>query len=172
MFLEAKKPNKQKISFLFFLIVYSFKTSVHIHMKMTKNIPLLIFNSDNEFYVSSFFYLVYICSLWWSDAGYVKYLAGLKSVGIFIYALSFLNFVQFFSVKTHRREISFLFKHFSKEDIITLQPPNWCFDRHKNPWLWEYNWNICKLRSHESALRKRAVRDQWIGRSHWQNISI
>ena len=116
MFLEAKKPNKQKISFLFFLIVYSFKTSVHIHMKMTKNIPLLIFNSDNEFYVSSFFYLVYICSLWWSDAGYVKYLAGLKTVGIFIYALSFLNFVQFFSVKTHRREIffSFFFKQARK----------------------------------------------------------
>ena len=110
MFLEAKKPNKQKISFLFLLlIVYSFKTSVHIHMKMTKNIPLLIFNSDNEFYVSSFFYLVYICSLWWSDAGYVKYLAGLKTVGIFIYALSLLDFVQFFSVKTQRREIFFFF---------------------------------------------------------------
>ena len=109
MFLEAKKPNKQKISFLFFLSVYSFKTSVHIHMKMTKNIPLLIFNSDNEFYVSSFFYLVYMCSLWWSDAGYFKYLAGLKSVGIFIYALSFLNFVQFFPSKHKDTNFFFLF---------------------------------------------------------------
>ena len=108
----SQKTKQTKNFFSFFLSVYSFKTSVHIHMKMTKNIPLLIFNSDNEFYVSSFFYLVYICSLcslWWSDAGYVKYLAGLKTVGIFIYALSFLNFVQFFSVKTQRREFFFLF---------------------------------------------------------------
>ena len=121
-----------------------------------------------------FFYLVYICSLWWSDAGYVKYLAGLKSVGIFIYALSFFKILcNFFRQNTQTRNFSlFFFFQTSKEDIITLQPPNWCFDRHKNPWLWEYNWNICKLRSHESALRKRAVRDQWIGRSHWQNISI
>ena len=107
-FWKPKNQTNKKFLF-FFLSVYSFKTSVHIHMKMTKNIPHLIFNSDNEFYVSSFFYLVYICSLWWSDAGYVKYLAGLKTVGIFIYALSFLNFVQFFSVKTQRHEIFFLF---------------------------------------------------------------
>lgn len=38
---------------------------------------------------------------------FFKYLAGLKTVGIFIYALSFLNFVQFFSVKTQRHEIFF-----------------------------------------------------------------
>lgn len=94
-------------------------------MKMTKNIPLLIFSIliMNLFFKSSFFSIIYSDDL--MLVMFFKYLAGLKTVGIFIYALLlFLILCNFFSVKTHRREISFLFKHFSKEDIITLQPPN------------------------------------------------
>jgi len=45
-----------------------------------------------------------------------KYLAGLKSVGIFIYALSFLNFVQFFFRQNTKTRIffSFFFKQARK----------------------------------------------------------